>query len=455
MISSLLNTLRYLGQFCAPDENRKRRPAPPRSRRISPHHLRPTVEVLEDRLNPSFHLHGPKVHHPTVHLPTVHLPKIHLPKIHLPKIHLPKINKPKISIKAQGDFGELVMPLGAEIEFQRYPGSEALTAEEINLLMPYFSSYGLPTPFPQELRNNEGLLGISQDFIENRSGPDAVSTAAADTLSLIRIHFNSQPLTKWTALGRKVDLTKIAPGLNVADAAAQTFGFNIYFVGPQPSDESSMDDFLSTLAHELTHVVQYERSGFSIAKWGYKYFVGLKEAGDNYQNNPLEVEAFHNEYTIGPKLWVDYHNYLYPNFGVFTISNRSSDAVAFSFRYTGPMGDESHGTTIDDFGSEETFFGYSGNWSQPITLQPGFEITFWAQDDPEFAPQIMFNADQLRGTTNYVTDSLTAKAIPPGSAPMLGQPLNFANLSPAPNSSPPIYTFTETELRTFMLLPPG
>lgn len=69
-----------------------------------------------------------------------------------------------------------------------------------------------------------------------------------------------------------------------SDNAAIVFGRNIYLWG------SSKQAFLGNqrwLLHELQHVLQYQRDGFT--GFIFKYFINHIRYG--YRNNPYEVEA--------------------------------------------------------------------------------------------------------------------------------------------------------------------
>ena len=69
-----------------------------------------------------------------------------------------------------------------------------------------------------------------------------------------------------------------------SDNAAIVFGSNIYLWG---SSKQAFLDNRRWLLHELQHVLQYQREGFT--GFIFKYFINHIRYG--YYNNPYEVEA--------------------------------------------------------------------------------------------------------------------------------------------------------------------
>ncbi len=91
--------------------------------------------------------------------------------------------------------------------------------------------------------------------------------------------YNANLMDEWSALGYRIDL---------GESAAQTYCERIYVDDPYNSGDFAQ---IELLAHELTHSKQCEQLG-GAGKFGYHYFREYKRAGQNYENNKLEREAF-------------------------------------------------------------------------------------------------------------------------------------------------------------------
>ncbi len=100
-------------------------------------------------------------------------------------------------------------------------------------------------------------------------------------LDRVRIHFNA---TLLDAIGGGRIGGFEGPQINQHGSDGQTFGFDIYI---RPGA-----DGIQLIAHELVHVRQFVDRGESLAKFGYDYFRGYYEAGQNYPNNRMENEAY-------------------------------------------------------------------------------------------------------------------------------------------------------------------
>jgi hypothetical protein len=98
-------------------------------------------------------------------------------------------------------------------------------------------------------------------------------------LDQVAVIYNANLIDEWSAAGYKIQQT---------ESDGQTFCNRIYLNDPyQPNDS----DQLVLLAHELTHSKQCQQLGGE-GKFGFHYFREYKRAGQNYENNKLEKEAY-------------------------------------------------------------------------------------------------------------------------------------------------------------------
>lgn len=95
----------------------------------------------------------------------------------------------------------------------------------------------------------------------------------------VAVVYNANLMDEWSALGYRI---------NLGESAAQTYCERIYVDDPYKSGDFSQ---IELLAHELTHSKQCEQLG-GAGKFGYHYFREYKRAGQTYENNRLEREAF-------------------------------------------------------------------------------------------------------------------------------------------------------------------
>jgi hypothetical protein len=100
-------------------------------------------------------------------------------------------------------------------------------------------------------------------------------------LDRIAVIYNANLVDEWSAGGHKIRVSEV-------ESAAQTYCNRIYVDDPyKPNDIGQ----LKLLAHELTHSKQCEQLG-GAGKFGFHYFREYKRAGQNYENNKLEREAY-------------------------------------------------------------------------------------------------------------------------------------------------------------------
>jgi hypothetical protein len=102
-----------------------------------------------------------------------------------------------------------------------------------------------------------------------------------DLVDRVAIIYNARMMDQWSAFGKEINLSGV-------DTAAQTYCNRIYVRDSYKSDDSQQ---LRTLAHEMTHSKQCEQLGGE-GKFGFHYFREFKRAGQNYENNKLEREAY-------------------------------------------------------------------------------------------------------------------------------------------------------------------
>lgn len=102
-----------------------------------------------------------------------------------------------------------------------------------------------------------------------------------DLVDRVAIIYGARMLDQWSAFGKEINLSGV-------DTAAQTYCNRIYV-----RDSYKPNDFqqLVTLSHEMTHSKQCEQLGGE-GKFGFHYFREFKRAGQNYENNKLEREAY-------------------------------------------------------------------------------------------------------------------------------------------------------------------
>lgn len=96
----------------------------------------------------------------------------------------------------------------------------------------------------------------------------------------VTIHWATPLLDEWSAARF---------GIRVSDteSAGQAYGHEIFIKAPSRINAVN----LSVIAHEMVHSEQFERYDSSLSNFGYHYFKKYKQAGQNYANNALEVEA--------------------------------------------------------------------------------------------------------------------------------------------------------------------
>jgi hypothetical protein len=93
--------------------------------------------------------------------------------------------------------------------------------------------------------------------------------------------YNARMMDKWCSFG------KCTP----TSSAAQTYCNRIYVADSYKPNNVSQ---LILLSHEMIHSRQCEQLGGE-GKFGYHYFREFKRAGQSYENNKLEQEAFSHE----------------------------------------------------------------------------------------------------------------------------------------------------------------
>lgn len=118
---------------------------------------------------------------------------------------------------------------------------------------------------------------------------------AGDLVDRITLHWRTPPLDEWAADNFTIRLSKV-------DTSAQTFGYDVY-IREQKGGLSEFDE-LKLIGHELVHVGQFSKYGGSYSNFGYHYFKGYKQSGMNYDNIPMEQEAYAWEGEVGQRLGV-------------------------------------------------------------------------------------------------------------------------------------------------------
>jgi hypothetical protein len=96
----------------------------------------------------------------------------------------------------------------------------------------------------------------------------------------ITVQYQAKLLDRWEQDGQETHIGEI-------DSAAQTYCRRIYLRDAYKSGDTEQ---VTLLAHEMTHSQQCDRAG-GIGKFGFDYFQGYYQGGENYQNNPLEKSA--------------------------------------------------------------------------------------------------------------------------------------------------------------------
>jgi hypothetical protein len=144
------------------------------------------------------------------------------------------------SERAWGETGATVLPLAAQIMAMRNPQGQQLDVTQKNYLRPLFG----------------GLV---------------------DRVTVV---YQAKLLDRWSQDGKETHIGNV-------NSSAQTYCDRIYIRG---SYQSHKTDSLILLAHEMTHSQQCQQAG-GISKFGKRYFQGYFQAGQNYENNPLEKSA--------------------------------------------------------------------------------------------------------------------------------------------------------------------
>jgi hypothetical protein len=96
----------------------------------------------------------------------------------------------------------------------------------------------------------------------------------------VTIVYKAQLLDRWSQSGKETHIGGV-------DSSAQTYCDRIYI---RAADQPTNTDRLVLLAHELTHAQQCQQAG-GISQFGERYFSGYYQAGQTYEDNPLEQSA--------------------------------------------------------------------------------------------------------------------------------------------------------------------
>ncbi len=100
-----------------------------------------------------------------------------------------------------------------------------------------------------------------------------------DLVERVMVVYSAVLMEDWVAASFKI---------NVGRSNAQVYGHRVYIRDIyRPGDLQQ----IVLLAHELYHCKQYEQLG-SLSKFGYHYFFQYKKAGQKYEKNIFEQEAF-------------------------------------------------------------------------------------------------------------------------------------------------------------------
>jgi len=119
---------------------------------------------------------------------------------------------------------------------------------------------------------SQGLDEVQKKYLRPHFG---------DLVDRVAIIYGARMLDQWSAFGKEINLSGV-------DTAAQTYCNRIYV-----RDSYKPNDFqqLVTLSHEMIHSKQCEELGGE-GEFGFHYFREFKRAGENYENNKLEQEAY-------------------------------------------------------------------------------------------------------------------------------------------------------------------
>jgi Domain of unknown function (DUF4157) len=144
------------------------------------------------------------------------------------------------SERAWGETGATVLPLAAQVMAMRNPQSRPLDQTQKDYLRPLFG----------------------------------------DLVDRVTVVYQAKLLDRWSQDGKETHIGNV-------NSSAQTYCDRIYI---RESYQSRQTDGLILLAHEMTHSQQCQKAG-GISKFGERYFQGYFQAGQNYENNPLEKSA--------------------------------------------------------------------------------------------------------------------------------------------------------------------
>ncbi len=144
------------------------------------------------------------------------------------------------SERAWGETGATVLPLAAQVMAMRNPQGRPLDQTQKDYLRPLFG----------------------------------------DLVDQVTVVYQAKLLDRWSQDRKETHIGNV-------NSSAQTYCDRIYIRG---SYQSRQTDGLILLAHEMTHSQQCQQAG-GISKFGERYFQGYFQAGQNYENNPLEKSA--------------------------------------------------------------------------------------------------------------------------------------------------------------------
>lgn len=102
-----------------------------------------------------------------------------------------------------------------------------------------------------------------------------------DLIDRVAVIYNAQMMDRWVVSG-------MAIRVGTVESAAQTYCDRIYVRDPYKLEDTSQ---LIVLSHEMVHVRQCKRLG-GHEQFGYNYFKEFKRAGQAYEKNKLEQEAY-------------------------------------------------------------------------------------------------------------------------------------------------------------------
>jgi hypothetical protein len=276
----------------------------------------PNISIPKPKL-PVISIPKPKL--PVISIPKPKLPVISIPKPKLPVIKVPKVKLPKINVPKIGDPSVELWGTGGRLAF---PASAAIMATR-NTNRP-------PT-----------VISLSDKAV--------LRPKLGSIVDKVTLYYGADPLNAW---GTGTYTVK----LGGAEAAAQTFGYNIYI---RSSQEGLSDrDRLSTLIHELTHAQQYERFGASLSNFGYEYFKEYKKGGLSYESNKLEKEAYAQESALIDSV---YSAFVAAKGGSTDGSTNKIEPVSYTLQNDSQVTVQ---VTMSPSGKSYTFApGYKGNFS--------------------------------------------------------------------------------------------